>query len=191
MPELTKEQRDKLKVIYEELKAIEGSLNNKGNIHRQVVQSYHSLLQDLDKITGENYVSGFMNYVVPYLSEDQEYCYSREPFKTSVHRLIANLRTKYNLEEDKIVGIGNIIQIIQDEELKNRCIDLLSAKENFDRVIREATTILENRIRILADPKLNEVGVDLVDKVLNPKRGMLTLDGEPNEQEGFYQLYGV
>ncbi len=183
MPKLTKKQVDRLREIYEELKAIESSLPIHGSkaIEKQVISNYNHLIQELEKMEGQD-LSDFKIY-------REDLYYSVQSLKVAVSRSIAHLRTKYNLEEDKIVGIGNVIQIIQDEELKSRCLDLLSAKGNFDRVIREATTILENRIRTLSDPKLREVGVKLVDRVLSPTTGLLTLDGEPNEQEGFYQLY--
>jgi len=37
--------------------------------------------------------------------------------------------------------------VVRDTELRDRCADLLSARGNYDRVIREATVILEDRIR--------------------------------------------
>jgi len=192
MEELTKEQLERLKEICAELRAIEGSLpiDDQALIDDQIVLGYHDLIQSLDKINWENVSSRFMVSPRSYPPQKgRNSYYLAQPFKIALRRLIAYLKEKYNVEEDKIVGIGNIIQIIRDEQLRNRCMDLLSAKGNFDRVIREATTILEDRIRTLADPTLREVGVKLVDKVLNLHQGVLILDGELNEQEGFYQLY--
>lgn len=196
MSKLTKEQFFKLKAIYEELKAIESSLpiSTKERAieltDEQIVTSYHNLVNNAGDIIGENLVDyrvsafDFTHYQGRYIER-----YKTEPLRTAIKRIVAYLNTMYELERDQITEIGNIIQAVHDEELKSRCIDLLSAKENFDRVIREATTILENRIRTQADPNLKEIGVKLVDKTLNPKSGLLILEGEPNEQEGFYQLY--
>jgi len=39
------------------------------------------------------------------------------------------------------------VLVIHDEELRKRCSDLLASPDNYDRVIREATTVLEDRIR--------------------------------------------
>jgi len=53
----------------------------------------------------------------------------------------------------------NPILLIHDAELKSRCSDLLDAPGNYDRVIREATTVLEDRIR-------NKVGYDLLSRLI-------------------------
>ncbi len=39
------------------------------------------------------------------------------------------------------------VLVLSDGELRDRCFDLLAAPRNYDRVIREATVILEDRIR--------------------------------------------
>ncbi|MFC2019210.1 hypothetical protein ACFLU4_04550 [Chloroflexota bacterium] len=39
------------------------------------------------------------------------------------------------------------VLLIRDDTLKQRCYDLLQAPGNFDRVLREATVILEDKIR--------------------------------------------
>lgn len=39
------------------------------------------------------------------------------------------------------------VLVIHDAELRQRCADLLGAPGNYDRVVREATTVLEDRIR--------------------------------------------
>ena len=39
------------------------------------------------------------------------------------------------------------VLVIHDAQLRERCHDLLAAPGNYDRVVREATTVLEDRIR--------------------------------------------
>ncbi len=193
MAELSEEQHKKLKIIFAQLRAIDDTLHQKETemVSNQIVNSYFRLLKDLESVSEKDF-SQFK------IKPDAEYTTGRKlvrryfnlSFKSILRQLIALINIEFESVESKpIVGIGNIIKIIKDNELKERCIDLLSAQENFDRVIREATTILEHRIRNLADPDLTEVGVKLVNTVLHNTRGLLVIDGTPSEQEGFYQLY--
>jgi len=79
--------------------------------------------------------------------------------------------------------------LLMDDELRNRCTDLLLAKGNYDRVFREATTVLEHRLRKLAlvtDKKIK--ACDLAAKVLHPNNAILRVSEEDGEQEGFYQI---
>lgn len=79
--------------------------------------------------------------------------------------------------------------LIQDEELYDRCKDLIKAKRNFDRVFREATTVLEDRIKKLSGIK-NLVGTNLVGKVLNPNpnKAILKISDKKFEQQGFFNI---
>src|SRR5438445_2019553 len=43
--------------------------------------------------------------------------------------------------------------LLSDEELKRRCTMLLTAKHSFDRAFREATTVLDDRLKKLAQIK--------------------------------------
>lgn len=79
--------------------------------------------------------------------------------------------------------------LIQDKELFDRCEDLIKAKKKFDRVFREATTVLEDRIKTLSGIK-NLVGVNLVGKVLNPdpSKAVLKVSDKKFEQQGFFNI---
>src|SRR5208283_6209604 len=52
--------------------------------------------------------------------------------------------------------------LIQDDELRDRCGDILLASSKFDRPINQATLVIENRIRRKAQPSRRLVGEDLV-----------------------------
>jgi uncharacterized protein (TIGR02391 family) len=81
-----------------------------------------------------------------------------------------------------------IENLIDDEDLKSRCKDLLRTKKYFDRVFREATTILEDRIRNISE--IDARGVDLVAKALNPdpNKAVIKVSNDPSEQEGVFNL---
>lgn len=87
----------------------------------------------------------------------------------------------------KDVLLAAIEYLITDDELRNRCTDLLKAKGNFDRVFREATTVLEDRLRKLAG--ITDKGIDpshLVVEVLHPNKPILRVSSNNDEQEGFF-----
>lgn len=79
--------------------------------------------------------------------------------------------------------------LIIDDELRDRCKDLLRAARNYDRVFREATTVLEVRIKKLSGIR-GMRGASLVSKVINPKpdRAFLKVSNEAYEQQGFHDI---
>ena len=77
-------------------------------------------------------------------SRDSEY--NRYHYISKLRQLKGILEYGLNLN-DKIVQIGSLFNAIKDEELRSRCADLLTANDHFDRVVNQATQVLENRIR--------------------------------------------
>jgi hypothetical protein len=78
--------------------------------------------------------------------------------------------------------------LLSDAELKRRCGDLLTAKRDFDRVFREATTVLDDRLKKLAQIK-GKINPDaLVVKVLHPSKAILVVSEYADEQEGFFNV---
>ena len=89
------------------------------------------------------------------------------------------------------------ILIIHDDELRNRCADLLGAPGAFDRVIREATTILENRMRSkpshetlsrLIPNSSDQTGENLVNKLLSPDNPVLVISSDKGRRVAFYKI---
>ena len=80
--------------------------------------------------------------------------------------------------------------LIRDDELKSRCKDLLRSKKHLDRVFREATTVLENRIKTKGNITKTMKPEDLVNLVLNPdlSKAIVIISDEGSEQTGFHQL---
>ncbi len=80
-------------------------------------------------------------------------------------------------------------ETLLDPELRDRCRDLLSARKHYDRALREATTVLDHRLKKLSGIK-NMNPAPLVAKVLNgdPSKAIIVVSTEPNEQQGFYNM---
>jgi hypothetical protein len=80
--------------------------------------------------------------------------------------------------------------IVVDTDLRERCGDLLKAKSKFDRVIREATTVLDDRLKALGNITGKMNPNDLVGKVLNPDpaKAILIASNDGDEQQGIFSL---
>jgi uncharacterized protein (TIGR02391 family) len=81
--------------------------------------------------------------------------------------------------------------LIEDQELRSRCQDILLASSNFDRPVNQATLVLEDRIRKKAQPSKRLVGENLVGYAFNEdlsKTVLCILSNDPDDQRGFTQI---
>lgn len=81
--------------------------------------------------------------------------------------------------------------LIQDQELRDRCEDILLASSKFDRPINQATLVLEDRIRNKAKPAAKLVGENLVSFAFNESLSKTVLrvaSNDADDQRGFTQI---
>lgn len=78
--------------------------------------------------------------------------------------------------------------VIVDAELRERCGDLLLAGGKFDRAIREAAVVLEDRVRTAVGGS-ERLGISLMGYAFSEKNPRLRLSQSPREQIGAMQLY--
>jgi uncharacterized protein (TIGR02391 family) len=105
-----------------------------------------------------------------------------EPLVAALTREVEKLRS------DLLAAQQHSITFV-DDELRERCADLLSRPGKADTAVREACVVLEDRLRHAAGLGKETFGVDLVDKCLSPKDGKLVLTDIPAEQQGIHALY--
>ncbi len=92
-------------------------------------------------------------------------------------------------QRDK-TNVGQIVNVLlEDATLKDRCRDIITRPRNHDRVIREATTILDDRLKTLSGID-NMKPQDLVGKVLNPDptKAVIEVSSDREVQEGFFRM---
>jgi len=97
------------------------------------------------------------------------------------------LQGRLGTKRSRSIDAATVNFLLQDDQLRDRCKDLLLAKKHFDRVLREATTVLDDRLK-----KKSEISsmnpVNLVNKVLNPQKPVIQVSAEKEEQEGFHSI---
>jgi|SRR5579859_593145 len=87
-------------------------------------------------------------------------------------------------------NLGTAIDfLLEDSELRDRCRDLLLARRHYDRVVREATTVLDNRLKKVSGISNMNPGA-LVGKALapDPNKAVIIVSAERDEQEGFFSI---
>ncbi len=152
-----------------------------GNDANEIVKSISSILGEVSK-----------SFMIPqnafWGGGDNRYCNS-VLVQAKLGQLISYLEHMFHVS-DRIIEIGSLFNSIRDEELKNRCSDLLSAPGNFDRVINQATQVLEDRIRKKSRVEKPLTGVPLVNAVLNadPARTILPISDNAEEHEGICHI---
>jgi len=101
---------------------------------------------------------------------------------------LARISAEGPLERRLRVTTG-LESLVSDPELRQRCADLLAADEHFDRVIREACVVLEDRVRRAIAADKGVVGTALMEKAFGVKGGRLKCSANDQEQLGAMQIY--
>jgi hypothetical protein len=80
--------------------------------------------------------------------------------------------------------------LLSDPVLRKRCSDLLRGQGPYDRAIREATTILDDRLKKLGGITNYMNPIDVVGKVLSPdpNKAIIKVSTEAAEQEGMFNI---
>jgi hypothetical protein len=170
------EKQTKLKILYARLKGLgEYSTTREFSFPKNAADDFNQIVDEVGPLLDQRFdnlkITHFKN---TYPDED---IVEAEQFNLKVLQLLRILEYGYNLN-DNIMEIGSLYNSITDKVLKERCSDILTAPGNFDRVINQATTVLEDRIRSKSN-LMDLIGVDLVNRAINPEpsKSILVING--------------
>lgn len=152
----------------------------------KVIEDYNNVVEKISKIINEN-LEDFKVVDAPTYRDGHDT--DSKSLQGKLLQFLSYIEYGYKLSE-KVIEIGSVYNSIMDDELKARCSDILSAPSDFDRVINQATLVLEDRIRTKAGVGKDLVGVTLVNKVLNSdvSRTVLLVPSNPEEHEGICHI---
>ena len=184
--------RHRLKGLYGRLKEIQAAIGGRRDVcYGTVGNDFNSIVGDVGEVLQEDTTS----FVIPrYAFYDggggrpDAYCHVEE-LVHKLNQLISYLEFTQHIGAE-IVEVGSLYNSIQDETLRARCSDLLSAPGNFDRVVNQATLVLEDRIREKSGRGSDKYGVGLVNDVLKTKleETVLSVSDDEGEHEGFCHI---
>src|SRR3989338_4844489 len=115
---------EKLKGVYGRLLGLTESLPERNsNFGANIADDYNDIVKELSEITGDNLAC----YVIPREAYWRDGSYVNGYYSTKIKQIVSYLRYKHNLDEN-ILEIGSLINAIENQGLKDRCLDLLTAK---------------------------------------------------------------
>lgn len=163
---------------YKAVKEIDNNLISKNEINQ-----FNWLLNDLFSITQDEYFSMYEIGKNDYFHEEDKDCL-KGTFLLKLLPILDYINNIYIDNTDEVIQkIGALYNAIEDTELQKRCGDiLLESSGAFDRVINQATQVLEDRIKQKAKlQSTNLIGLPLVCKAIHSKLEMTILKFSDNE----------
>jgi len=178
--------RVKLQKCYGRLRGLKDIVSTEEYIIIDLINDYNFIVDEVQKNIEEDLESYKAKKYRKIGNGDETISYY---LKDKLFQLISFLEYGYKLSEE-IIEIGSIYNSIKDEELKSRCADILTASSNFDRVINQASQVLEDRIRTKSGLDRSFVGIKLVNNALNTDRSksVLIVSENNEEHEGFCHI---
>lgn len=158
----------------------------------EVVDKFNNILKNIQRITNDTIL---LNYEIKdtkvrvYNNFNEATCHITD-FDACMKPILRYLKDNY-INED-VTKIGTLYSTIENDELKKRCLDILSSKDAFDRVINQATQVLETEIKKKAKlEKEKLIGINLISKAIAPKKEntILLFSDEPEIQEAYAFLF--
>lgn len=164
------------------------SLSENQGIHHILVEDMNSIAKKFGSVLEED----FSDFLIPETARWSKSDFNPSIVISKIDQLGSYVESGYGLG-DKIIEVGSLVNAIRDEELRARCLDLLSAPSKFDRVVNQATQVLEDRIRTRSGVTGLE-GTKLVNEVIKAKKdeSLLVLDNDEATHEGLgHVLRGI
>ncbi len=165
------------------------TLSGQTHSSAEMLRNYNKVVEKLKELTGDDLSDFVASPSLAYKSHGGDYLVRSFHLLEKVNELIGYLEHGMSLKNE-VVEIGTLYNAIEDSQLRDRCSDILSARGNFDRVINQATQVLEDRLRRKAGSDRNTVGVKLVSEALggDPSTARLAISPHCDEQEGITHI---
>ena len=189
--------RTRLRGAYARLKGLKAAVGSQADSYLcpdTYGSDYDSVVAEISEVTSEN----FYHFKLPYNAYRQssgDINLKLNELNGKLQQILSYIEYVYHVNED-IIEIGSIYNSISDEELKSRCSDLLSAPGHFDRVINQATQVLEDRLRAKGSSidgvdVAGQTGVQLANRLLktNPSESPVVFLSDQNEHEGYCHIF--
>jgi len=167
-------------------------LQRKTTLVNRIIDQVHDKAEYIDK----NEIYDFYETLTYTLGEGAD---KKEDWNDAKAHIIRIINEGIGNIENNTVPSKEIEPIIpiNDESLRKRCLDLLKAPGSFDRVINQATQVLEARLRdSLPYEKLCEVipearehvGEPLANKLLSPNKPVIVISDKQIERAAFHKM---
>ena len=160
-------------------------------IGRNDICLYNELVDKIYKITDDEFVTMYKIKESEYRGDN--YCL-KDTLLIKILPIIEYINNIYiDNTEETIQKVGALYNAIEDTELQKRCGDiLLEASGAFDRVINQATQILEDRIKRKSGlENTTLIGIPLVSKAIHSKaeNTILKFSDNADVQEKYAALF--
>lgn len=178
-----------LRKCYGRLKAFAGNIPEGPNVSAAFARDYANIYQHVQALVEEP-LSGLAPQDIRVWTggSGTTWCDAGE-VRSRAQQLLGLLEFGYSLE-DKALEVGSLFKAIHDLELQERCGDLLTGSGPFDRVINQATLVLEDRLRRRANLGRDLYGPGLVNAAVksDPTQSKIVMSLIPSEQEGYANI---
>ncbi|MEQ8656069.1 MAG: TIGR02391 family protein [Hyphomicrobiales bacterium] len=173
---------------YARLKGIEASIASRSYnvVDRVHHDDYNEVLKNLRTSLDDE----FTGFDLPNNWEWDDTDGRQEPLRAKLFQLLRYLEAVHKAS-DRIVEIGSLFNLLRDEQLRSRCSDLLSATDHFDRVVNQATQILEDRMKCIVPEFSGLTGAPLVGQAIkkDPAQSRIVFSTDAAIQEGSRALF--
>lgn len=180
--------------LYEVLLRIEESIEYQDDVIDVLfIQQYNRIIDDIIVLTNDQFFDRYKiqkNMIATY-----SYCFTgclKKEIIMLIKPLKRYLEKKYIPKKISDNQINDLYNSLTDTNLKERCVDLISADNHYDRVFNQATQVLENCIKEKANlTNTKMIGMNLVSKAIHSKleQTILVFSEDEAEQEAWAALF--
>ena len=159
------------------------------NLPTTFVEDYARIHSAMERALGQTLGDFSPSTIRVHRDEYSDSWYNTADVYSKSMQLIGFLDYGYGVE-DKRLEFESLFKAIHDRELQERCGDLILGDGPFDRVINQATLVLEDRLRNRAGLDRSHYGPGLVSAAVksDPAEALIVFSSIKAEQEGYANI---